>query len=39
MILNQEDISVQKDAFSTLYEEAEKNNLDMLRFGRYIRYE
>jgi len=33
MILNQEDIYVQKDAFSTLYEEAEKNNLDILGFG------
>ena len=33
MILNVDDIYVQRDAFSTLYKEAEKNNLDILGFG------
>ena len=33
MILDEDDIYVQKDAFSTLYYEAEENNLDILGFG------
>ena len=33
MILNEYDIYVQTDAFSTLYEELEKNNLDILGFA------
>ena len=33
MILDQDDIFVQKDAFLTLYLEAEKNNLDILGFA------
>ena len=33
MTIDEDDIYVQKDAFSTLYEEAEKNNLDVLGFA------
>ena len=33
MVLDEDDIFVQRNAFSTLYKEAEKNNLDILRFG------
>ena len=33
MVLDEDDIFVQRNAFSTLYKEAEKNNLDILSFG------
>ena len=33
LLLDEDDIYAQKDAFSTLYQEAEKNNLDLLGFG------
>jgi glycosyltransferase involved in cell wall biosynthesis len=33
LLLDEDDIYAQKDAFSTLYHEAEKNNLDLLGFG------
>jgi hypothetical protein len=33
MLLDVDDIYAQKDAFSTLYQEAEKNNLDILGFA------
>ena len=36
MILDQDDIFVQKDAFLTLYLEAEKNNLDILGFASIL---
>ena len=36
MILDEDDIFVQRDAFSTLYDEAERNNLDLLGFGILI---
>ena len=36
MILDVDDIYAQRDAFSTLYLEAEKNNLDILGFGLLI---
>jgi glycosyltransferase involved in cell wall biosynthesis len=36
MILDVDDIYSQRDAFSTLYLEAEKNNLDILGFGLLI---
>jgi glycosyltransferase involved in cell wall biosynthesis len=32
LLLDEDDIYAQKDAFSTLYQEAEKNNLDLLGF-------
>ena len=32
LILDEDDLYIQRDAFSTLYQEAEKNNLDMLNF-------
>ena len=35
MTLDEDDIYVQEDVFSTLYEEAEKNNLDILGFASY----
>ena len=35
LVLDEDDIYVQRDAFSTLYKEAEKNNLDLLSF-RFI---
>ena len=35
MILDEDDMYVQEDAFSTLYEEAEKDNLDILGFASY----
>ena len=34
LLLDEDDIFVQRDAFSCLYKEAEKNNLDMLRFNQ-----
>ena len=37
MTMDEDDIYVQKDAFSTLYVEAEKNNLDILGFA-FIRF-
>ena len=37
MTMDEDDIYVQKDAFSTLYVEAEKNNLDILGFT-FIRF-
>ena len=36
MILDVDDLYTQRDAFSTLYLEAEKNNLDILGFGLII---
>ena len=36
MMLDEDDLFVQRDAFSTLYYEAEKYNLDLLRFGMLI---
>ena len=33
LLLDEDDIYVQRDAFSTLYNEAEKNDLDLLNFG------
>ena len=36
MILDMDDLYTQRDAFSTLYLEAEKNNLDILGFGLLI---
>jgi glycosyltransferase involved in cell wall biosynthesis len=36
MILDVDDLYTQRDAFSTLYLEAEKNNLDILGFGLLI---
>ena len=33
MLLDEDDIYAKKDAFSILYDEAEKNNLDMLGFS------
>ena len=35
MTLDEDDMYVQEDAFSTLYEEAEKDNLDILGFASY----
>ena len=35
MTLDEDDIYVQRDAFSTLYSEAEENNLDLLGFSSY----
>ena len=35
MTLDEDDIYVQRDAFSTLYSEAERNNLDLLGFASY----
>ena len=35
MALDEDDMYVQRDAFSTLYSEAEKNNLDILGFASY----
>ena len=37
MILDQDDIYTQKDCFSTLYNEIEKNNLDFLGFASLFR--
>ena len=34
LILDEDDIYCQRDAFSTLYNEAEKNNLDLLKFRK-----
>ena len=39
MILENKDIYLQKDAFSTLYNEAEKDNLDILGFSAIINWE
>ena len=33
LVSDQDDMYIQKDAFSTMYEEIEKNNLDILGFG------
>ena len=38
MILENKDIYLQSDSFSTLYEEAEKNNLDILGFAAIINW-
>jgi len=38
MTLDEDNIYVQRDAFSTLYLEAEKNNLDLLGFASYGTY-
>ena len=36
MTLDEDDLYASKDAFSILYEEAEKNNLDILGFSSII---
>ena len=36
MILDEDDMYVQRDAFSTLYNIAERNNLDLLNFGMIV---
>ena len=38
MLLDEDDMYVQEDAFSTIYEEAEKYNLDMMSFGLLIKF-
>ena len=38
MFLDEDDMYVQKDAFSTLYKEAEKNNLDIVSFGLIMKF-
>ena len=36
LILDEDDMYLQRDAFTVLYNEAEKNNLDLIRFGMII---
>ena len=38
MLLDEDDIYVQEDAFSTIYNEAEKYDLDILSFGLLIKF-
>ena len=38
MLIDEDDMYVQENAFSTLYKVAEKNNLDMLSFGLLIKF-
>ena len=36
LILDEDDMYLQRDAFTVLYNEAEKNNLDLIKFGMII---